>query len=594
MSKKPKVDPGGIDAVITIQGGGLFGLSLLGQARALLVDCKQPIVPLAFAGTSAGAIIAFLLWVGLTTHAIIERFVNHHKNTVGGLASLFGSEGEDGEELAKRFKYLSRVQAIVSTVLTSKWLILHPIKCYRIFRFFRTLYPGLFDGAALERFLATCLSEHPDFRALLDHKGAQDITFGDIRRAIEEGRLQRPALFVSITNLSKCSLELVNTLDERFDEYPICKTVRASASIPGVLKSPQIGNMTCVDGGVVTNFPAWLYDRFFRERIRLSQGYAVYGSRPWVHIGLRVIEKPEEPAVITSVASLAHRMGAMMLGRSRNILEENLSFQVPRSFIVNQPESKSGAPGGFLDIEKLDETTIRNMIDKGAAFAAKAFAKLCHPVRTTDPGIERELAELQDCVKAVLAPVTRVRTMLFVPVEASEGPSLYMTSEKGFEKPDQDRELVIPWRAGVVGRAYAAQCAVASDIRAAADDAIANDHAVQDMSVESHRSIPADIRFAVAIPVFDPIDSYMSPPGAASQSGKIDFGDVQDLGRRGAVIGVVCVDWSGPPNHGGRDAFRERNTRNVLKCLMGTAEILGRLCTSDLDTGPRDGRKGSR
>ena len=39
------------EAVIAIQGGGVYGLSLLGQLQAVLEDEKYS--PLAFAGTSA-------------------------------------------------------------------------------------------------------------------------------------------------------------------------------------------------------------------------------------------------------------------------------------------------------------------------------------------------------------------------------------------------------------------------------------------------------------------------------------------------------------------------------------------------------------
>ncbi len=45
-------------ATITIQGGGVYGLNLLGQL-AELVDEKE-IIPISLAGNSAGAIIATL------------------------------------------------------------------------------------------------------------------------------------------------------------------------------------------------------------------------------------------------------------------------------------------------------------------------------------------------------------------------------------------------------------------------------------------------------------------------------------------------------------------------------------------------------
>ncbi len=43
-------------AVLTIQGGGVYGLNMLGQLAALIDD--YGITPLAYAGTSAGAVVA--------------------------------------------------------------------------------------------------------------------------------------------------------------------------------------------------------------------------------------------------------------------------------------------------------------------------------------------------------------------------------------------------------------------------------------------------------------------------------------------------------------------------------------------------------
>ncbi len=80
-------------AAVTIQGGGLFGLSLLGQLNALL---KQGFRPIALAGTSAGAIVATLHWAGLTPTQIAEEVATlaEHPSRLGrfgtGLTDLMG------------------------------------------------------------------------------------------------------------------------------------------------------------------------------------------------------------------------------------------------------------------------------------------------------------------------------------------------------------------------------------------------------------------------------------------------------------------------------------------------------------------------
>lgn len=51
-------------AVITIQGGGIYGLNLLGQLSYLTEKLK--VVPVAVAGNSAGSVVAALFWAGYT------------------------------------------------------------------------------------------------------------------------------------------------------------------------------------------------------------------------------------------------------------------------------------------------------------------------------------------------------------------------------------------------------------------------------------------------------------------------------------------------------------------------------------------------
>ena len=59
-------------AVITIQGGGIYGLNLLGQLSYLTEQLK--IIPVAVAGNSAGSIVATLFWAGYTPWEIREVF----------------------------------------------------------------------------------------------------------------------------------------------------------------------------------------------------------------------------------------------------------------------------------------------------------------------------------------------------------------------------------------------------------------------------------------------------------------------------------------------------------------------------------------
>jgi predicted acylesterase/phospholipase RssA len=73
------------EAVVAIQGGGVYALSLLGQAKAIL---DKEYIPLAFAGTSGGAILACLLWCGLSPDQIEAEFIQMMERDAQSLLNL--------------------------------------------------------------------------------------------------------------------------------------------------------------------------------------------------------------------------------------------------------------------------------------------------------------------------------------------------------------------------------------------------------------------------------------------------------------------------------------------------------------------------
>src|SRR6478672_10457909 len=76
-------------ASVTVQGGAVYGLSLLGQLQAVLDEGYEVV---ALAGTSAGAIVATLYWAGLKTSEIRDFFEARAK-APGGITALLGGFG---------------------------------------------------------------------------------------------------------------------------------------------------------------------------------------------------------------------------------------------------------------------------------------------------------------------------------------------------------------------------------------------------------------------------------------------------------------------------------------------------------------------
>src|SRR5262245_58542915 len=79
---------------VTIQGGGVFGLSLLGQLRAVEDQKFQVAV---YAGSSAGALIATLAWAGYSSQEILAEVLELVRTT--GLNILLRNVGSSAEDI---------------------------------------------------------------------------------------------------------------------------------------------------------------------------------------------------------------------------------------------------------------------------------------------------------------------------------------------------------------------------------------------------------------------------------------------------------------------------------------------------------------
>src|SRR3989442_12354606 len=76
------------EAVLAIQGGGVYGLTLVGQLQAVLENGYRV---LALAGTSAGAIVATLAWAGFSPQDMREVFLRLARSRDGtALGALLG------------------------------------------------------------------------------------------------------------------------------------------------------------------------------------------------------------------------------------------------------------------------------------------------------------------------------------------------------------------------------------------------------------------------------------------------------------------------------------------------------------------------
>ncbi|MFE8702507.1 patatin-like phospholipase family protein [Cytobacillus sp. FJAT-54145] len=202
-----------IDGVFS--GGGIKGFALIGAFEAIEnrgLQFKR------VAGTSAGSLVAALIAAGYTSKEIYELI-----------------DEVDMEEFLDRRKTFIPLSV-------GKWLFLY----WRL---------GLYKGVALEGWLED----------KLEKKGLK--TFGDL-----------PAQGLRIIASDLTNGRLIVLPDDlphyNIDPYTfsIAKAVRMSCSLPYFFEPVKLYNgkecSLIVDGGVLSNFPMWLFDKDNTKKVR--------------------------------------------------------------------------------------------------------------------------------------------------------------------------------------------------------------------------------------------------------------------------------------------------------------------------------------
>lgn len=227
---------------LVFEGGGIKGLGLVG---ALSVLEERGYEPQSVAGSSAGALLAALLGAGYTAAELREIFLDFD------FTSVQDTSWEDRLPLIGTPLSLLKDQ-------------------------------GVYEGQALLKYV----------RGLLAERKVR--TFGDLVNHVNAGeerhRYKAQVIASDITGrrllvLPRDAPWLGVKEPDRFD---VALAVRMSTSIPFYFEPVEFRNPTTgrkhliVDGGVLSNFPVWLFDS--REEPR------------WPTFGLRLVEpEPETP-----------------------------------------------------------------------------------------------------------------------------------------------------------------------------------------------------------------------------------------------------------------------------------------------------------
>jgi NTE family protein len=306
------------DVDLVFEGGGLKGIALAGAYSVLE---ERGYRPQNMAGASAGAIIAALVAAGYTAAELREIIARCDFN------SLKDRAWED------RLPLLSRTVSILKD-------------------------RGMYEGEAFLRWMT----------GLLEAKGVR--TFGDlVRRPDAEELRYRYKLQVIASDLTDERLLVLPRDAHRLgidnpDDLSVALAVRMSMSIPIFFEpvsfaDPRTGREhLIVDGGMLSNFPVWLFDA--REP-------------SWPTIGLKFVEKDPRAALLGArgsrgglfkVVDYARSLvETMMEAHDRFYLEETdfhrtiaidplgvgtTQFDLPRGLAVRLYDSGRAAAEEFL------------------------------------------------------------------------------------------------------------------------------------------------------------------------------------------------------------------------------------------------------
>jgi predicted acylesterase/phospholipase RssA len=374
--------------VVTIQGGGAHALVLLGQLEAVIAGGYQP---LALAGTSFGAIIATLLWAGLTPQEIRDRFVEFARNP--GMPAVLGPIANDRNEpvgwfglqdLAPLKQRMEEGMRLFQGIRFWNMIVRVP-RMWQIANDLRkVLEPhyhakGIFSGDRLEQVIDDWIRNSERLRGARLHNPVRFRDIRDVMKSDDSPILPRE-LFLPATNLTTRKLELFNSVTDEYLNLSVAKAARASAGFPigfrpvMVDEGPERGWF--VDGGVVSNFPAWVFSATIRRQFAETERTRALVPRPWIHIGLKLSDEAPPGDQEQSPAQFGQALVGMMIGQSRNRLEDLLIRNVPRTILIEQDISKIQGPSHLFALNELDEKLIRTMCDCGVACANR----ILHPL----------------------------------------------------------------------------------------------------------------------------------------------------------------------------------------------------------------------
>lgn len=429
---------------VALAGGGAKGLIHVGALRALE---DRGVTFCGLAGTSAGAIVAALKAAGFSSRELLDpdggpTLIDQLSEIDPDFTRATDIFGRIGWARVLMFRWASghswivKLFAIAFGVAVPAGLIIAgttrstPIIVGAVllvvalagFGYLgaRFLIGGLADVRRFQSALGTLLQ-----RKLYPDEPDRIVTMGDF------GREGRPTLKIVSANLSKRSLQLFSP--DRTPKVAVADAVAASICLPIIFEPWRIGTSTFVDGGIVSNLPAWPFDEereLDPQALTIAVEIADTSNAPivrrfnWIPSAIRT--------ALFGAGELNLRVSGqaeqLVLESSINLLQFDLDVEQARQ------EVRDGQAAASV---RLDKRLFRR---------PELYRNACE--------VTRGLAE--DVIESALEiRAKRVRVAIAVP-DRDYHHSLRLRFSTGYEE-HADEGMLVPMEGSVLGEAWLSQ-----------------------------------------------------------------------------------------------------------------------------------------
>jgi len=432
-------------AFVAFSGGGAKGIVHVGALKAME---GRPIKFVGLSGTSAGAIVATLAAAGFRADDLIDpetgRTIMHLLNRIDPqmkrATDLFGRRGW---RRIKFFRALLQQQRVPFTLLLISlwttpivaslliWLIMPAWAPFLALSWWTLL------GAIAWINLRQIVGGLADVRQFRDALGQllQEKMFpgetGRIVRMCDFGTGDRPLLKIVSANLTQRALHLFSA--DRTPQTAVADAVAASICLPVIFTPWVIDGELHVDGGIVSNLPAWPFDE---ERELDPEALT---------IAVEIEETPTRqspsryawvPAVVNTALSGAAELNVRVAGPTEQLALPTrlrlLDFDIPAETASKEVREIAAAAGLRLDKRLFRLPLIyRNACQVAQALAVDALGLV--------PGAKGAAPRVRVAVGRLERGYVR---------------SLRLSYSVGFEN-DTDEITLVPLEGSVAGVAWA-------------------------------------------------------------------------------------------------------------------------------------------